>query len=171
MFAGLLLVAFISVSLAGEKGNHPKYFNDNDGAKAMAASQTICIYDENSGYLNPNVKFYFDYDESGRVIEKKVLTWDKSKSDWNHSYFLKYTYQEDAVIIEFAVWNKRKGKYDDFSEKTIYKVDANMLIACSFYRKISSVDSDWNLDHSILISSPIHSPWHENGVFMADIEK
>jgi hypothetical protein len=171
MFAGLLLIAFVSISLAGEKGNHPKFFNDNDGAKAMAQSQTICIFDENTGYLSPNVKYFFSYDENGRVIEKKVHHWDKNKNAWVHSYLLKYTYQDDAVTIDFAAWNKRKGKYNDISERAIYKVDANMLTACNFFRKETVVDSSWNLEHSIFIHAPIYSPWHENGALIAETEK
>jgi len=172
MLAGLILIAFVSVSLASGKGNFPKYFFDNEGAKVMAESQTICVYDENSGSVNPNVKIIFGYNENGRVIEKKILRWDKNKSDWNHSYCLKYTYQEDAVTIEFALWNKRKGKYDDFTERTVYKVDANKLTACNFYRKNSSGARNWNLELSLLINTPINSPWHENnGALVADVEK
>ena len=171
IFAGILLIAFVSISLASEKWNHPKYFNDNDGAKAMAESQTICIYDDNTGYLVPNVKFFFSYDEKGRVIEKKVFNWDKNKSVWTNSYLLKYTYQDDAITIEFASWNKHKSKYDDFSERSIYKVDTNMLTACNFFRKDASFDSNWNLEHSIFIHAPIYSPWHENGALIAEAEK
>ena len=171
MFAGLLFVAFVSVSLASEKGNAPKYFYDNEGAKVMAESQTVCILDENDLYLTPQIKYFFRYDKSGRVIEKKALRWDTGKKVWGNAYLINLTYEDDFITMEYALWNKSKGEYDDFSERTTFKLDINMITAVSSYRKDLSVDSDWNLEFSCLFNTPSVSPWYENTVLFAGIEE
>ena len=171
MFAGLLLAAFVSVSLASGKENASKYYYDSGGAKSMAESQAVYILDENGQFLTPKIKYFFRYDKSGRVIEKKALRWDTGKKDWGNAYLLNFTYEEDFVTIEYATWNKSTGEYDDFSQRTTFKVDANMITAVNRYRKCTSNDCDWNLEYSYLYSTPSVSPWHENAALIAGIEE
>jgi len=171
MLAWLLAVAITSVSLASGKGNAPKYYYDNEGAKVMAESQSVFIFDENGRYLMPKIKYLFRYDEGGRVIEKKALRWDTGKQDWGNAYLLNYTYEKDFVTIEYALWDKNKGEYDDFSQRTTYKVDGNMVTAVNRYRKDLAGDSEWSLESSYLYSKPTLSPWHENAALFAGVEE
>jgi len=169
MFAGLLLAAFASAGLAGGEKSSPKFYYDNGGAKMMAESQTVCVSGENDLYLTPKIKYYFRYDESGRVTEKKALRWDAVKKGWSDDYLLRFTYKKESVAIELALWNESKGRYDDFSQRTIIEVDVNMLTAVSHYRKDSNKEHNWVLAYNHLISTPSDSPWHENAVLFAGI--
>jgi len=171
MFTGLLIIAITSVSLASGKGNAPKYYYDNEGAKVMVESQTVCILDEKGLYLMPKIKYFFRYDKSGRVIEKKALRWDTGKKDWGEAYLLSFTYEEDLVTIGYALWNNSKGEYDDFSQRTNYKVDGNMITAAIYYRKDLPNNREWNLERSYFFSTPTVSPWLENATLIAGIEK
>jgi len=169
MLAGLLMIAFIGFSAAQGKKDSPKYFYDSKGAIALAEYQTVCVLDENELYLIPRVKYFFDYDAYDRVIEKKALMWDHTKGDWVNAKLYKFTYTNHTVVLEFAKWNKQKGDYDDFSERIIYNVEADMLTSCSFYTRASSGEN-WNLDFSHLVDLPVSTLWNDRKVLLADAE-
>ena len=169
MFAGLLLIAFFYVSAAKGKGDSPKFCYDNQGAKVLAESQTVYVYDESGLYLKPHVKYFFEYDANDRVIEKKALRWDANKGDWVNAYLYKYSYGVNAFEVEFAKWDRKKGDYEDFSERVIYCDEADMLTSCTYYRKDSSGEN-WYLDYRHLVSVPAKTLWNED-ILIAVTEK
>ena len=170
IFAGLVLTVFVGICSAKGKTDASKYYYDCKGAKGLAESQTVCVWDENNSYLLPHVKYLFEYDASGRVIEKKGLIWDSTKRDWVNSKLYQFTYTNLTVVSEFARWNKQKGCYDEFSERMVYNVEADMLTSCSFYRR-DSLTENWNLNFSHTVSVPTNTLWNETRVLLADVEK
>ena len=153
MFAGLLLIAFVGIGLAKGKENQTKFFYNNNGAKELSDHQTVCVMDKNDLYLIPQVKYFFEYDENDRVIEKSVLKWDPYKKDWIQSCMIKFTYTDDSLIVELAYWNPNKRKYDQFTERAIYQMDANLLTSYSHYQR-GSMAENWNMVLSFSMNEP-----------------
>ena len=170
MFAGLLFIAFFGMSAAKGKGDSPKFCYDNQGAKVLAESQTVYVYDESGLYLKQHMKYFFEYDVNDRVIEKKALRWDARKADWVNTYLYKYAYTLNTVEVEYARWDRQKGDYEEFSERVVYSAEADMLTSCTYYRRDSSGEN-WYLDFSHFVSVPTKTLWNEKEILIAGNEK
>ena len=160
VIAGLLLTTVVSFNYAGKKEKELKYYYDNKGVIELADSQVVCVSDRDCLYLKPSVKYYFDYDENNRVIEKKAMKWDAAKDGWVHSYCLRYTYEDDTVIIAFALWNRQRGDYNDCTGRLIYTVEKNTLTSSSYYTRALS-GGEWNLEYAHFVNVSENTMWND----------
>jgi len=170
MFAGLFLIACAGFSMAGEKDNTSKFYYDSRGAKTLADQQAVFVSDANDLNLKPRIKYFFEYDENDRVIEKKAMRWDVFKRDWVNAYRLQFTYSDQAVVIELTQWNKQKETYDFCTERAVYNLNADKLAAYNYYRRNSS-GGHWVLEHSFLVEETTPIFGDEKGILVADLQK
>ena len=166
----LLLSSLVSFNFAGDKENLPIFCYNNLGAKELAESQVVSIFDESGKYIIPRLKYLFIYDNNNRVVKKETLRWNVVENVWINSYCLTFTFDDDSMITEYTKWNKNNMNYDECTEKIVYKSNANMFASCSYYKRNSPV-SDWRLESNFLVSVPIETIWNNEGFLFAEKNK
>ena len=163
----LLLSTLVSFSFAGGKENLSKFCYNNLGAKELAESQMVCVYDESGKYIIPRLKYIFTYDEQNRIVKKETLRWNATKNCWDNTYCLSFAYDDDSMIAEYAKWNKRNMNYDECTGKLVYELNAYMFTSCSYYKR-NSPESDWRLESNFLVSVPIETLYNNEGFLFAE---
>ena len=122
-----------------------KYYYDSGRESSInAPTRTICKPDETGKYLVPHLKYFFTYDETGRVIKKEAHRWDSDSKSWKQSYLQNISYEETCITFDYAVWNKEEGAYASNKEKAIYTLHNEDIISYACYKQ-SKNDEEWVL--------------------------
>ena len=57
--------------------------------------------------------------------------------------------------------------YDECTEKTVYKMNANMFASYSYYKRGLPGD-EWELENNYMVNVPGETLWSENGILFAE---
>ena len=107
-------------------------------------TQTICKLDESGKYLVPHLKYFFTYDNEGRVIKKEAQRWDNKSKSWKESYEMNVEYEENYITLNYAVWDNKEETYSLKKERAIYTMRDNELISYACYKQ-GSGEKQWLL--------------------------
>ena len=122
-----------------------KYYYDNSREDVPnAPTRTVCKPDESGKYLVPHLKYFFTYDESGRVVKKETHRWDKRSKSWKQSNILNIAYKESCVTVDYAVWNIKEGTYASNKERAIYTLQNEDVVSYAYFKQSRS-DEEWVL--------------------------
>lgn len=109
-YQGFLMIALVWVCSMGISAMNPKnyvYDTKMDGEKIV--SKTIFV--EDGGYLLKEICYEFDYNDAGKVTEKRALKWSNSTNKWEPTFRITYKYDADQIVTEYCVWDKKKKSY------------------------------------------------------------
>ena len=91
-----------------------------------AASPKDYLYD------NKQVRYEFQYNENGKVSEKKAFRWDRTNDEWVPFYQITYQYDDQSGEIKtnYGMWDKKKKNFSLNVQ--------NMIIPSTNYEEIFS---------------------------------
>ena len=111
-----------------------KFYYDSSRETALKPTQTICKPDESGKYLVPHLKYYFSYDEAGRVVKKEAHRWNLESKSWNQSYVLNISYEKSCITVDYAAWNKKAKIYASNMERAIYTMHNEELVSYACFK-------------------------------------
>ncbi len=101
-------ICSLSISAAAPKN----YLYDTKEENGKIISKVIFLQQEN-GLLDKQVRYEFQYNQDGKVSEKKAFRWDKEKDEWTPFYKITYQYdiQNGDIKTHYGIWNKQKKSF------------------------------------------------------------
>ena len=133
-----------------------KYYYDSSREDALKPTQTIYQPDQSGNYLVPHLKYYFTYDEAGRVVKKEAHRWNRESKSWKQSYMLNITYEESCITVDYAAWSKKEDIYALNRERAVYTLHNEALVAYACFKQ-SQYNGEWVLvvDMNVLQIDPM----------------
>lgn len=94
-------------SVASEGGSSsPYYYNASYEDGQVATMDVLQPYGQ---YLHNKLKYKFTYNSDGRLVEKRVMTWDDWSNKWHETEILHYDYTADSIILTLMRDKEHKG--------------------------------------------------------------
>ena len=90
------------------------------------------VFLQENGLLNKQVRYEFQYNENGKVSEKKAFRWDRTNDEWVPFYQITYQYDDRSGEIKtnYGMWDKKKKNFSLNVQ--------NMIIPSTNYEEIFS---------------------------------
>lgn len=111
-----------------------KYFYNADMQNDKICTMDVYEADRYDGSLTAKIEYHFTYDEQNRLTEKEAYRWNSLTSQWMHYYRLSYDYNSDGYSLERSDWDTAKQTYDNPTEKSVYKMNADDVLAVTNYK-------------------------------------
>ncbi|WP_165155650.1 DUF3836 domain-containing protein [Parabacteroides sp. ZJ-118] len=126
----LTLVFMFMCSLAVSAVSPKDYLYDTKEENGKIVSKVVFL--QENGLLSKQVRYEFQYNENGKVSEKKAFRWDRANDEWVPFYQITYQYDDQSGEIKtsYGMWDKKKK---DFSLNV-----QNMVIPSVNYEEIFS---------------------------------
>ena len=122
-----------------------KYYYDSSREAALnAPTRTICKPDKSGKYLVPHLKYFFTYDEDGRVVKKEAHRWNNDSKSWTQSYLLNISYEESCTTVDYASWSNKKADYTSDKERAVYTLYNEEIVSYACYKQ-SENNEEWIL--------------------------
>lgn len=118
-----------------------KYYYDHKDMP-LAPSRTICKTDESGKNLELYAKYFFTYDDEGRVTEKVMHHWNKYSKSWKPVSIWQIKYGITNITVDYAAWNKKEKTYTLNKEKAIYQLNEGK-VASYMNLKQNSKNDEW----------------------------
>lgn len=164
-----LLITCISYNNAKENNKTPFYMYNNKGAKDFEKIQIISKFDKSKKYLIPHLKYEFTYNSENKVVKKEAFRWNIPKQIWEQNFHLKYSYQDNLLIIEYAHWEPQKKRYTPYTKKATYHIYNNRFTIYKYYTRKSFSEDDWVLEKNSTNTS--YSSWNEENPYIVKRDK
>jgi len=139
------------------------YYDSNRELAPNAPTRTICKLDESGKYLVPHLKYFFTFDDEGRVVKKEAHRWNKDSKSWTQSYILNISYEESCMTLDYATWNKEDLAYASNKERAVYTMQNEDVVSYAYF-KLSQNEEEWILVADI-------PEIQQNVMFIADMVK
>ena len=139
------------------------YYDSSRELSPNAPTRTICKPDESGKYLVPHMKYFFTFDESGRVVKKEAHRWNKNSKSWEQSYMLNISHEESCMTLDYATWNKEEAVYASNKERAVYTMQNEEVVSYAYFKQ-SQNDEEW-----ILVANMPEI--QQNILFIADMVK
>jgi hypothetical protein len=139
------------------------YYDSNRELTLNAPTRTICKPDESGKYLVPHLKYFFTYDESGRVVKKEAHRWNSGSKSWEQSYILNISHEEACMTLDYAKWDKEELAYASNKERAVYTMQNEEVVSYAYFKQIQN-DEEWILVADI-------PEIQQNILFIADMVK
>lgn len=147
--SSLAVCATICMFLAGcsttaKAGN--KYVFDK-----KETSEVVYTLDESNLLLTRKLKYEYNYDAQGEMIEKKAYRWSQAFEEWVPYYQLKINTSHSMRTLEYAAWDKQTGSFRLNQQRVCYSqsTDGQPLIYAAYYWDVQS--KEWKEDMRILL--------------------
>ena len=121
-----------------------EYYYDSAREGSLMPTRTICKLDESGKYLVPHLKYFFTYDEDGRVVTKEAHRWNNDSKSWTQSYMLNFSYEESGIELDYAAWSNKEDAYTLNKEKAIYTLYNENVVSYACFKQNQS-DEEWVL--------------------------
>lgn len=126
----LALVFTFICSLAINAASPKNYLYDTKEENGKIVSKVVFLQED--GLLSKQIRYEFQYNEAGKVSEKKAFRWNGKTDEWDPFYQITYQYdsQSGDIKTNYGMWDKKKK---DFSLNV-----QNMTIPSTNYQEIFS---------------------------------
>lgn len=106
------------------------YLYDTKEENGKIISKVVFL--QENGLLNKQVRYEFQYNENGKVSEKKAFRWDRTNDEWVPFYQITYQYDDRSGEIKtnYGMWDKKKKNFSLNVQ--------NMIIPSTNYEEIFS---------------------------------
>ena len=121
-----------------------EYYYDSAREGSLMPTRTICKLDESGKYLVPHLKYFFTYDEDGRVVTKEAHRWNNDSKSWKQSYILNFSYEETHTTLDYAAWSNKEGTYDLNKERAVYTLQDENVVSYACFKQ-SKDNEEWIL--------------------------
>lgn len=119
--AAVAIVATLTISFTTANANTKPTFIYGDTEN----TKTVCTLNEDGKTLTPRLKYEYQYNNEGELIEKKAYRWDMHNMNWQPAYQITINYGEAATIYNYAEWNNREETFNNNKKRQIYYMNSN----------------------------------------------
>ena len=120
------------------------YYDSGRDVSLNEPTRTICKLDESGKYLVPHMKYFFTYDEAGRVVKKEAHRWNNDSKSWKQSYILNFSYEETHTTLDYAAWSNKEGTYAMNKERAVYTLQDEDVISYACFKQCKD-NEEWIL--------------------------
>ena len=124
--ASLFTLMTLTVTKANAKGTFIYGETDN--------GLIVSTLNEDGKTLTPKWKYEYQYDELGRLTEKKAYRWNLQQQMWTPAYLLTITSNDSICIMDYAEWNKLFCNFERNRQQSVYYVDSSNTLLTYYSR-------------------------------------
>ena len=106
----IALVFTFMCSLTMNAVSPKNYLYDTKEENGKVISKVIFLQED--GLLNKQIRYEFQYNNGGKVSEKKAFRWNQLKDEWVPFYQITYQYDNNGNInTNYGMWDKKKKTF------------------------------------------------------------
>lgn len=108
----ILVMVFVFVGSLAIQAVSPKtYMYDTKEENGKIVSKIVFLQED--GFLNKEMKYEFNYNQEGKVSEKKAYRWNGKKDLWEPLFLISYEYSNEKgeIYSSYGMWNNKKKDY------------------------------------------------------------
>lgn len=123
----VVMVAMVVASVMNANAGNPAGYVKNEEMKGeLLVGRTI--YKNEGGYLFRHLRYTYTYDSENRVVCKEAVKWDSVKEIWAPYFKLNVAYNDNAVEMDYALWNVKSNAYDKNMAKSTYELNNGHVV-------------------------------------------
>lgn len=84
----------------------------------------VSTLNEDGKTITPKLKYKYQYDDNGRMIERKAYEWNREVECWEPAYRLLINSNDNIAIIDYAEWSAETGSFTENQKQSIYYSDS-----------------------------------------------
>lgn len=84
----------------------------------------VSTLNEDGKTITPKLKYKYQYDDNGRMIERKAYKWNCEVECWEPAYLLIINSNDNIAIIDYAEWSAETGSFTENQKQSIYYSDS-----------------------------------------------
>ena len=84
----------------------------------------VSTLNEDGKTITPKLKYKYQYDDNGRMIERKAYEWNREVECWEPSYQLIINSNDNIAIMDYAEWSAETGSFTENQKQSIYYSDS-----------------------------------------------
>lgn len=84
----------------------------------------VSTLNEDGKTITPKLKYKYQYDDNGRMIERMAYKWNREVECWEPSYQLIINSNDNIAIIDYAEWSAETGSFTENQKQSIYYSDS-----------------------------------------------
>lgn len=84
----------------------------------------VSTLNEDGKTITPKLKYKYQYDDNGRMIERMAYKWNREVECWEPSYQLIINSNDNIAIIDYAEWSAETGLFTENQKQSIYYSDS-----------------------------------------------
>lgn len=84
----------------------------------------VSTLNEDGKTIIPKLKYKYQYDDNGRMIERKAYEWNREVECWEPAYRLLINSNDNIAIIDYAEWSAETGSFTENQKQSIYYSDS-----------------------------------------------
>ncbi len=84
----------------------------------------VSTLNEDGKTITPKLKYKYQYDDNGRLIERKAYKWNREVECWEPAYLLTINSNDNIAIMDYAEWSAETGSFTENQKQSIYYSDS-----------------------------------------------
>ena len=84
----------------------------------------VFTLNEDGKTITPKLKYKYQYDDNGRMIERMAYKWNREVECWEPSYQLIINSNDNIAIMDYAEWSAETGSFTENQKQSIYYSDS-----------------------------------------------
>lgn len=84
----------------------------------------VSTLNEDGKTITPKLKYKYQYDDNGRMIERKAYEWNREVECWEPAYLLIINSNDNIAIMDYAEWSAETGSFTENQKQSIYYSDS-----------------------------------------------
>lgn len=84
----------------------------------------VSTLNEDGKTITPKLKYKYQYDDNGRMIERMAYKWNREVECWEPSYQLIINSNDNIAIMDYAEWSAETGSFTENQKQSIYYSDS-----------------------------------------------
>ena len=93
-------------------------------------TMTVSTLNADGLSITPKLKYEYQYDANGNLLEKKAYRWNKDNRSWQPAYLLNYLPGDGIYMIDYAEYDKVSGAFTQNIQTSIYyqQAESDLLL-------------------------------------------
>ena len=104
--AAIFATTMMSFTTAAEASAQNTFVYGQDGN-----TMTVSTLNADGLSITPKLKYEYQYDANGNLLEKKAYRWNKDNRSWQPAYLLNYLPGDGIYLIDYAEYDKASGAF------------------------------------------------------------
>lgn len=113
--AAIFATAMMSFTTAPEAHAQNTFVYGQDGN-----TLTVSTLNADGLSITPKLKYEYQYDANGNLMEKKAYRWNSESRTWQPAYLLNYLPGDGIYMIDYAEYDQSTGAFTQNTQTSIY---------------------------------------------------
>lgn len=123
--AAIFATAMMSFTTAPEAHAQNTFVYGQDGN-----TLTVSTLNADGLSITPKLKYEYQYDANGNLMEKKAYRWNSESRTWHPAYLLNYLPGDGIYLIDYAEYDQSTGAFTQNTQTSIYyqQAESDLLL-------------------------------------------